>query len=58
MGGPGSGRKKGSGTAKSASSKLYKGSSAGSRARVQASMDRGAKLKRDRIAQWKQAKKG
>lgn len=40
MGGPGSGRKKGSG-----------GSSAGSRSRVKASLERGAKIKRDRIAQ-------
>jgi len=56
MGGPGSGRKKGSGSAKSSGSKLFKGSSAGSRKRVQASMDRGAKVKRDRIAQWKKSK--
>jgi hypothetical protein len=46
MGGPGSGRKKGSGKGlhpgrapKSAASKLFIGSSAGSRARIQASMD-------------------
>ena len=58
MGGPGSGRKKGSGMAKSAKSKLFKGSSAGSRKRVQDSMDKGAKIKRDRIAQWQKSKKG